>query len=241
LPAYLRSLYYVPLMTGDQELDAFRRYNYLKHKAARLVEALEVATVTQGQLDAVAAALRAFEALRQEIVQANLRLVVSIAKRHVGWSAGFFETVSDGNISLMRAVEKFDYSRGYKFSTYASWAIMKNFARTVPEKHYHLARFVTGQDELFERTADQREADAPQVEDQSLAEVLESSMVNLTERERTIVTNHFGLFGAATTSTLEELGRKFGVTKERIRQIERRAIGKLKAALSPGIAEMLSN
>lgn len=241
LPAYLRSLYYVPLMTGDQEADAFRRYNYLKHKAARMVEALDVATVTQGQLDMVDAAFRAFEAIRQEIVQANLRLVVSIAKRHVGWSAGFFETVSDGNISLMRAVEKFDYSRGYKFSTYASWAIMKNFARTVPEKHYHLARYVTGQDELLERTADQREPDAPQIDEQSLAAVLENSMDQLTERERTIVTNHFGLFGASTTSTLEELGRQYGVTKERIRQIERRAMGKLKAVLSPSLAEMLSD
>ena len=65
-----------------------------------------------------------------QIVRANLRLVVSIAKRHVSPVENFFELVSDGNISLMRAVEKFDYSRGLKFSTYASWAIMKNFART---------------------------------------------------------------------------------------------------------------
>ena len=70
---------------------------------------------------------------KNQIVQANLRLVVSIAKRHVTASEDFFGLVSDGNMSLIRAVEKFDYSRGNKFSTYASWAIMKNFARTIPD------------------------------------------------------------------------------------------------------------
>jgi RNA polymerase sigma factor (sigma-70 family) len=74
-----------------------------------------------------------------------LRLVVSIAKRHVGPVENFFELVSDGNMSLIRAVEKFDYARGNKFSTYASWAIMKNFARTIPDEHRHRDRFRTSQ------------------------------------------------------------------------------------------------
>ena len=72
--------------------------------------------------------------VKNKIVQSNLRLVVSIAKRHVASTDDFFALVSDGNMSLIRAVEKFDYSRGNKFSTYASWAIMKNFARTIPER-----------------------------------------------------------------------------------------------------------
>ena len=72
--------------------------------------------------------------VKNQIVRANLRLVVSIAKRHVGPTDNFFELVSDGNMSLIRAAEKFDYARGNKFSTYASWAIMKNFARTIPDE-----------------------------------------------------------------------------------------------------------
>ena len=95
-------------------------------------------------------------ATKNQIIRANLRLVVSIAKRHVGPTQNFFELVSDGNMSLMRAVEKFDYARGNKFSTYASWAIMKNFARTIPDEHRHHDRFRTSQAEMFTTTEDDR-------------------------------------------------------------------------------------
>ena len=90
---------------------------------------------------------------KNQIVQANLRLVVSIAKRHVSASDDFFGLVSDGNMSLIRAVEKFDYARGNKFSTYASWAIMKNFARTIPDEFKHRDRFRTSHDEMFDCAA----------------------------------------------------------------------------------------
>ena len=89
-------------------------------------------------------------------MRANLRLVVSIAKRHVGPADNFFELVSDGNMSLIRAVEKFDFARGNKFSTYASWAIMKNFARTIPDEHRRRDRFRTSQSEMFSAPRTQR-------------------------------------------------------------------------------------
>ena len=89
---------------------------------------------------------------KNRIVQANLRLVVSIAKRHVGTCDDFFSLVSDGNISLMRAVDKFDYARGNKFSTYATWAVIRNFARTIPDEFKHRERFRTCQDEMFDRS-----------------------------------------------------------------------------------------
>src|SRR5207247_32252 len=85
-----------------------------------------------------------------------MRLVVSIAKRHAAQADNFFELLSDGNISLMRAVEKFDYSRGNKFSTYASWAIIKNFARSIPQEIHHRERYVTGRDEIFNQALDSR-------------------------------------------------------------------------------------
>ncbi len=87
--------------------------------------------------------------VKNQIVQSNLRLVVSIAKRHVNGTDDFFGLISDGNISLIRAVEKFDYSRRTKFSTYATWAIMKNFARTIPDEFKHRDRFRTAGDDAF--------------------------------------------------------------------------------------------
>ena len=85
-----------------------------------------------------------------------MRLVVNIAKKHSAQAENFFELMSDGNMSLMRAVEKFDYCRGFKFSTYASWAIMKNFARSIPEDKHRRERFVTGHEDLFDTAPDNR-------------------------------------------------------------------------------------
>ena len=241
LPAYLRALYDLPLLSAEQERDGFRRYNYLKYKTARLIEAIRPVYVTVGELNDIRALLDRCEAARKALISANLRLVVSIAKKHVGASARFFEVVSDGNLSLMRAVEKFDYAMGNKFSTYATWAIMKNFARTVPVEHYHCRRFVTGQDELLGSAADYRAAAEPESGRDEARQVLEASLQELTERERTIVTEHFGLFRDGPSKTLEELGEHFGVTKERVRQIEKRAIAKMRGTLSPAAADLISN
>ena len=90
------------------------------------------------------------------LVKCNMRLVVSIAKKHSVQTDNFFELLSDGNMSLLRAVEKFDYSRGNKFSTYASWAIMKNFARSIPEEKRRRERYLTSNDEFFDAAADTR-------------------------------------------------------------------------------------
>ena len=134
---------------------------------------------------------------KNQIIRANLRLVVSIAKRHVGPSQNFFELVSDGNMSLMRAVEKFDYARGNKFSTYASWAIMKNFARTIPDEHRHHDRFRTSHDEMFTATKDDRadQFEEETVQNQREAQV-EKILERLDEREQRIIIRRFGLRAA---------------------------------------------
>ena len=242
LPPYLRSLYEIPLLTREQERDLFRRFNYLKYRAVTLLESVSDCEVTAEEFDTVRRLLSASEEIKKRIIQANLRLVVSIAKRHVnGKAANFFEVVSDGNLSLMRAVENFDYSRGNKFSTYGSWAIIKNYARTIPENHYRYARYVTGQDELLDAAADHRAAPVSAERTEGLRETLATGLVALTERERTIITEHFGLFGRSASRTLEDLGRHFGVTKERIRQIERRALCKLQGVLSPDALDLLAD
>ncbi len=164
-------------------------------------------------------------ATKNEIARANLRLVVSIAKRHVTPDQNFFELVSDGNMSLLRAIEKFDFARGNKFSTYASWAIMKNFARTIPGEFKHRDRFRTSQDELFAATQEHR--GNPLVEEgaQHTREAqIERILRRLDEREQKIIIGRFGLDHAQEPQTLKEVGASLGVTKERIRQIEARAL-----------------
>ncbi len=156
LPPYLASLYEVPLLTREQEAHLFRKFNYLKYKATKLRDQLDPARPKSSLMDAIEKLYDQTVALKNQIVRANLRLVVSIAKRHVGQADNFFELVSDGNMSLIRAVEKFDFARGNKFSTYASWAIMKNFARTIPDEHRHRDRFRTSHSEMFATTEERR-------------------------------------------------------------------------------------
>jgi RNA polymerase primary sigma factor len=232
LPPYLASLYEVPLLSRAQEGHLFRRMNYLKYKAARLREKLEVTHPRSGLMDQIEHYYDEAVATKNQIIRANLRLVVSIAKRHVGPAENFFELVSDGNMSLMRAVEKFDYSRGNKFSTYASWAIMKNFARTIPDEHRYRDRFRTSQAEMFGATEDDRtdqfEMESAQIQRESQVEKI---LDCLDDRERTIISRRFGLRRGQEPLTLKEVGAELGVTKERIRQIEARALSKLRKAV----------
>jgi RNA polymerase sigma factor (sigma-70 family) len=229
LPPYLASLYEIPLLTKDQEVYLFRKMNFLKYRAHRLRSKVDPKRVQSSVLDQIERLQKEALALKNQIIRANLRLVVSIAKRHLGSSNSFDELVSDGNMSLIRAVEKFDYARGNKFSTYASWAIMKNYARSIPDEHVQRDRFVTGHEEMFEATADERstehehESQLRQMRD-SIARILEK----LDERERSIIVSRFGLDEAGEPHTLEQVGNELGVTKERVRQLEVRAMDKLR-------------
>jgi len=231
LPPYLAALYEVPLLTREQEGHLFRKFNYLKHKATRLRQKLDPARARTSLMNEIEKLYDEAVKIKNEIVQANLRLVVSIAKRHVTGSEDFFALVSDGNMSLIRAVEKFDYSRGNKFSTYASWAIMKNYARTIPEEFKRRDRFRTSQDELFTSKQDARSDEVGQESAQrQRLQQIERILSRLDERERQIIVSRFGLDHSREPLTLKEVGSEMGVTKERIRQLESRALDKARLA-----------
>ncbi len=238
LPPYLASLYEVPLLAREQEMHLFRKMNYLKYQANKLRTALDPTKARSTDLDKIEALQEEALAVKNQIIRANLRLVVSIAKRHVAPTNNFFELVSDGNMSLIRAVEKFDFSRGNKFSTYASWAIMKNFARTIPEENHRRDRFVTGHEAMFESAPDTR-ADEHEYESsvKRMQDAVRGMLGGLDDRERKIIVSRYGL-GGVSEQTLEQLGRELGITKERVRQIESRAQQKLKKIASESKLEL---
>lgn len=233
LPAYLSALYEVPLLTKEQEQHLFRRYNYLKYRADKLRNTIKISSINTSLLDEVNGLYQQAVETKNDLVQANLRLVVSIAKRHMKDTQDFFALVSDGNISLMRAVEKFNYSLGNKFSTYATWAIMKNFARSIPTEFRHQDRFRTSLDELFMLQRDIRTNQFQQESDQRVRQQQVGVILSrLNDREQQIIISRFGLDPNSEPQTLKEVGVEIGVTKERVRQIEAQALDKLRQAVS---------
>jgi RNA polymerase primary sigma factor/RNA polymerase sigma factor len=238
LPPYLASLYEMSLLTREQEMHLFRKMNYLKYKASSLRAQLDRNRPKSRLMDRIEKLCGESVATKNQIIRANLRLVVSIAKRYVGPAGDFFELVSDGNMSLIKAVGKFDFSRGFRFSTYASWAIMKNFARTIPDVLRQRSRFCTSCSEMFsaveDTRADQYEQESAQIQRESHVEGI---LKRLDERERQIVTSRFGLTRGQEPRTLKQVGAALGITKERVRQIQSRAMGRLKQAAEEGRVE----
>ena len=240
LPPYLRSLYGVPLLGRDEEWDLFRRYNYLKHKADRLRRSIDPNRIRTRDLQEVERLLLQANSIKNRIIRSNLRLVVSIAKKHAGGAQTLFELISDGNVSLMRAVEKFDYGRGNRFSTYASWAIMRNFARSVPKEQIQRDHFATGNEEALDIAASLQMYESQEIKVSELRESIDAVLTHLTATERTILVGHFGLDEKHDTKTLERLAGRLGLSKERVRQIEIRALEKLRTVLYSRKSELMS-
>jgi len=291
---YLREIGRVPLLTAQDEVELAKAIEaglFAEEKlqggfAAPGPAGAEIAELTLLAGDGLQA--------KQRLIEANLRLVVSIAKRYIGRGLVFLDLIQEGNLGLIRAVEKFDYTKGYKFSTYATWWIRQAITRAIADQartiripvhmvetinkmariqrqlHQDLGREVTPEEIAAEmglspeRVAEiQRIAQEPVslqspigeedsdlgdfIEDADavvpmeaaafmmLQDQLEQVLDNLTIREQRIIQLRFGLTDGHPR-TLEEVGREFGVTRERIRQIESKTLAKLR---HPSRAQML--
>lgn len=228
LPPYLASLYAIPLLVREEEQYYFRKMNYLKFKARAIKDSLDLNRPKTSEMDRIEELMGKATEIKNFLIRSNLRLVVSIAKRHIKPTSNFFEMVSDGNMSLIRAIEKFDYAKGNKFSTYASWAIMKNYARSIPAEHKWTDRFRTGKDEMFDASTDNRSNPfLEELTNRKQQDAIGQILKHLDDREKDIVRMRYGL-DQQEPLTLEQVGTQFGVTKERIRQLEARALKKLR-------------
>ncbi len=287
---YLKEIGRVPLLKGDEERTLAMRYeagNEAAEKLADLEAAGEIASLDFGERRRLQSVARDGEQAKSDLIQANLRLVVSIAKRYVGRGMQLLDLIQEGNLGLMRAVEKFDYTKGFKFSTYATWWIRQAITRAIADQartiripvhmvesinKVHRVQRQMMQDlereptveELAEKTdmtpsrvreimrisQDPLSLDSPvgETDDSNLSDFIEDQqaeapdekaakqMLNaavkealgeLNEREQQVVRLRFGLEDGQAR-TLEEVGKEFGVTRERIRQIESKTLAKLR-------------
>jgi len=281
---YLKSIGRTSLLTAEQEVDLAKRIEAGLFAEHKLETATGLDEAYRRDLELIAEDGRRAKA---HMLEANLRLVVSVAKKYSDRGLSLLDVVQEGNLGLIRAVEKFDYTKGYKFSTYAMWwirqAIQRGFAdsartirlpvhvlemlsklsRVERDMHQRLGREPTPEELAVEldRTPDQIEellrtsrqpisldstigedgetsigdliedVDAPEaselVDRQLMAEQLRSALDALTPREATIMAMRFGLYDG-NPHTLDEIGRALGLTRERIRQLEKQSLSKLR-------------
>ncbi|MEI7835961.1 MAG: sigma-70 family RNA polymerase sigma factor [Planctomycetota bacterium] len=217
----------------EAEAQLFLKYNYARYLLARLQEQ-QIKKPTAKRAVEMAQWHEQVQHVREELAAANLSLVIAMAKRTRIPNVEFPELISEGNVALLRAIEKFDVSRGFKFSTYACRAILKGFNRMAGKTGRYTTRFGVNFDPELERTdydlhRDEMERDEL-VED--VRDVFDRNRAALTDIEQAVLRERFGLDGHGEAKTLAEVSRIVDLSNERVRQVQNRALAKLKSVLS---------
>lgn len=224
----------------DPETRDFLRFNYRRMRLAHAFEHCGTRRMSADVTREILAWHDAVETARGNIVRGNIALVMAMAKRTRVTTADPADLVSEGNLALLRAVNKFDSSRGYRFSTYACRAILKSFARVATRTSRYRGYFPTEFDPTLEKSdfVEQRRADVADHCMDELRSILNGEAGSLSDIERTVIRARFALDEDADSrkgKTLEQIGELIGVTKERVRQIQNKALGKLRAVLDEGV------
>ena len=220
------------VLSGRDEATLFLRYNYARYRLHNLLEAQNKRHTLPRARKMLMWFQRAQD-LRSDLVRANMALVVAMAKRTRIPNVEFTELISEGNMALLRSVEKFDISRGFKLSTYACRAILKGFNRLATKTGRYRRRFCTEFDPDLERSDYDVYRHEMQRDDSvhAVREILAGNRADLTEVERTVVIERFAIGVQGKKKTLAQVGKMVGLTNERIRQIQNLALEKIRVVL----------
>jgi RNA polymerase primary sigma factor len=223
------------LLSGAQERILFLKFNYARFRMRLIQIVIGSSRPDLAQARELLHWHTIAAGFREQIAETNLALVLAMAKRIRIMDGEFADLVGEGNMALMRSVDKFDCERGFKFSTYACRAILKAFSRHGMKSTRHRQRFITDFDPAFERSNHLETRRAEFIAD-SAAEVrhlMDTNEADLTSVEQTVIGHRFGIGcpSQAPTLTLEQVGQIIGVTKERVRQIQNKALEKLRSTI----------
>ena len=220
-------------LTAWEERILFRRYNYARFRVASLQDEIGPGGPTDEQARALLRWSRTAWAWREQLAEMNLGLVLAMTRRMRMKDVDHGELVSEGNMALLRSIDKFDCERGFKFSTYACRAILKSFSRLGMKNTRYRERFPTQFDPALERSNHLEEVRRQrELEDaREVRHIVARNKAHLEAIELTVLRHRFALEDrAARPMTLKEVGVVIGVSKERVRQIQNRALSKIRAA-----------
>jgi RNA polymerase sigma factor (sigma-70 family) len=233
------------ILTGAEERVLFLQFNYARFRISEIQKSVKASPdrrATDEQATELLRWYRLSRRMREQIAETNLALVLAMAKRTRMSEVDFADLVSEGNMALLRAVDKFDCERGFKFSTYACRAILKAFSRQGMKLSKYRQRFPTDFDPKLERS-NYLDTKRAEFVDDAAAEVKRIVMENqadLSDIERTVIEHRFRLETPdddTKVMTLEQVGQIIGVTKERVRQIQNKALEKIRLELETNFLE----
>ena len=223
-------------LTSAQEILLFQRFNYARMRVVKLLVKNKGKRASTQTLRELLGWLHRTMMLRGLIAQANLPLVLAMAKRTRLSGLDYSELISEGNFALLRSVDKFDCARGFKFSTYACRAILKSFSRVAMRTSRYRGHFPTEFDPMLEKSdlVEKRRDKLKSECVDEIREILAKNRADLSEMEQVVIRERFALeadHSQVKPKTLEQVGELIGVTKERVRQIQNKALRKLRLIL----------